>query len=116
MPEVFDELPVVGYSYTDELPASIRRDGGPFEESRTKLAAIARRKYAWKLRRDDCIGWERTEVDDFLVRLRSLLLEAIYVKDPRDYYRTGVSLGSGTGSLSVFPLPATGTESRDYPI
>ena len=31
MPQVFDEVPEVGYSYTDELPVSIRRDGGPFE-------------------------------------------------------------------------------------
>lgn len=116
MPEVFDEVPEVGYSYTDELPVSIRRDGGPFEESRTKLAPVARRRYSWKLRRDDCPGFLRTDVDNFLVQLRSLQFESFYLKDPRDALRSGVSLGVGDGATQTFSLPSEGTESRDYPI
>lgn len=116
MPQVFDEVPEVGYSYTDELPVSIRMDGGPFEESRTKLAALARRRYSWNLKRDDCPGFLRTDVDDFLVQLRFLQFEAFYLKDPKDYARTGVSLGTGDGAEVTFSLPSSGTESRDYPI
>ena len=116
MPQHFDEVPEVGYSYTDELPVSIRKDGGPFEESRTKLGALARRRYSWKLRRDDCVGFLRTDVDDFLVQLRSLQFESFYVKDPRDAFRSGVSLGVGDGATVTFSLPSVGTESRDYPI
>ncbi len=116
MPSVFDEVPEVGYSYTDELPVSIRRDGGPYEESRTKLAPIARRRYSWKLRRDDCVGFLRTDVDDFLAQLRSLQFESFYLKDPRDALRSGVSLGVGDGATQTFSWPSVGTESRDYPI
>ena len=116
MPEVFDEIPEVGYSYTDLLPVSIRHDGGPYEESRTKLAPTARRRYSWVLRRDDCPEFLRTDVDDFLVRLRSLQYESFYLKDPKDALRTGVSLGTGTGAATTFSLPSSGQESRDYPI
>lgn len=113
---VFDEVPEAGYSYTDELPVAILLDGGPHEEVRRKLAAVARRRYQWRLRRDDCAGFERTEVDDFLVRLRSLQFEAFFIKDPFDFAASGVSLGTGDGSATTFSIPSTAPELRHYPI
>jgi len=67
----------------------------------TKLAPPTCRRYSWKLRREDCPGFLRTDVDDLLVPLHSLQFESFYVKDPRDAFRSGVSLGVGEGPIRI---------------
>jgi hypothetical protein len=108
---VFSELPEIdGYEAQDELPVVVFRYAGRGVEQRAALQALARRRYSWPLRRTKT---ERATVDEFL-RLRNYSVEAFYVEDPHQYARTGVSLGTSVTSQTVFPLPTTGENSRDY--
>ena len=114
---VFDEIPWANYSYSDVLPVAVLRDGGPFDEARVKLASISRRKYTWNLLRSEtCSGYRRIDVDDFLVRARDLMYESFYVKDPRDFARTGVTLTQVSGLVYTLPTSITSENYRDYPI
>jgi len=78
----------------------IARDGGPF------------RSYRLTLR---CSPTARLRVDAFL---RAVGYEATSFlwRDPLDYQRDGVSLGTSVAAQTVFNLPTTGDARGDYPL
>lgn len=78
----------------------IARDGGPF------------RAYTLTLRLSDR---DRKRVDDFLAALGYEATSFLW-RDPFDFQRDGVALGSSAASQTVFPLPTTGSGRGDYPI
>ena len=73
---------------------------------------LARRGFVLPLRstRD-----EANDVDTFW-RTNGYGAAAVLVRDPRLGTRTGTSLGTATSNQTVFSLPVTGENSRDYPI
>lgn len=112
---VFNEPPWADYSYTDELPVAVLRDGGPHEENRIQLAGIAVRAYTWPMQR---LPAERLAIDTFF-RAHKYQVTAFLVLDPKEIERerVGVSLGLATAGQTVFPLTGDLTEEnyRDYP-
>lgn len=112
MAEVFTELPFLPYSYRDEQPCAVLRDGGPYEEVRIKLADTSRRRYMFQVGRRNT---QRQTVDTFLVRGRALQYDPFYFADPRDDALDDVSIGTGNGSATTFYLPTTGENRRFYP-
>ena len=109
---IWTELPEMTYGAEDKLPVLINRYAGAGREQRAALESIGRRRYVVGLRRDEA---ERATVDEFF-RLRNYEVTAFYFKDPDYSARTGVSLGTSTAAQTVFDLPSTGENSRDYPV
>lgn len=109
----FDECPWFDYSHRDEFPVEVAETEGPFYSDRYALAPISRRVYGWHLKRTTT---ERQTVAAFLVLGRMVGLEAFYVRDPKDDFRTNVDLGNGDGGKTVFDLPDLPLEDgRFYP-
>ena len=112
MAEVLSATPFPPYSYRDEQPCAVLRDGGPYEEVRVPLADISRRRYMFDLGRRNA---DRQTMDAFLVRARQLQYQSFYFPDPRDDALDGVSIGTGNGVAQTFYLPTTGENRRFYP-
>ncbi len=111
--EVFSENPELdGYSYRDRMPLVTFAYAGARTEQRAALAEIRMREYVWPLRRTRA---ERDTIDAFFLA-RSGGVESFLVRDPDQYARTGVSLGTAAAAQVLFPLPASGENRRDYPI
>lgn len=108
---VFTESPSPNYPYEDQHLVSIRVDGKPWQERRTRLCDISRRRWSFPLGRPSA---DRVSVDDFVTRARAVQYEAFLMADPRDYAITGVALGTGDGSTTTFSLPTTGENRRYY--
>lgn len=109
---VLTEIPWFNYEVDVELPVVNLQDDGPFDEYRVALAPIARRRYTWKMERHLS---ERLVVDAFFEKARKLSYSPFLLSDPKDYERTAVAIGVSTGG-TVYSLPATGEEYRDYPV
>lgn len=113
----FDTCPETGYSYSDDFPVSVRMDGDYKQESRTLLAPISRRVWAWNLTLDDCASdYDRQTVQQFFVELRQLQFDPFLIKDPVDYARTGISLTLVGGTTYTLPTTIADEDYRHYPI
>lgn len=111
--EIWTQTPEIdGYSYRDILPVAVFAYGGGGTEQRAALLARARREYTWPMR---CTKAQALVVDEFF-RLRNFTVTSFLVKDPDQYARTGVSLGTSTAGQTVFTLSTSTENARDYPI
>jgi len=110
--EIFDYCPELDYSFVDVQPAVLFEYAGNGSQQRATLQPIARRTYTWPLRRQDV---DRAAITEFF-RVASQTVTAFYIKDPKEseHARTGVSLGTAGVAQTVFDLPATGENQRDY--
>lgn len=110
---IWTETPEIdGYSYRDILPVTVFAFAGGGTEQRAALLARARREYTWPMRRTKA---EALVVDEFF-RLRNFQIESFLLKDPDQYARTGVALGTSTAGQTVFTIPTTTENARDYPV
>ncbi len=110
--EIFTEIPELTYNSGDVLPVEVLTFAGSGREQRAALESKARRRYVWLMRRTKA---ERLVIDEFF-RTANFEVTAFYVKDPDYFARTSVSLGTSILAQTVFDLPATGENSRDYPV
>lgn len=109
---IFTEVPEVEYEYGDSLAAATLAYAGSGKEQRAQLQEHQLRTYTWPMRRT---ASERATIDAFF-RARFQTVESFLVKEPKDFARTAVSLGTSIASQTVFPLPSTGEEGLDYPV
>lgn len=108
----FIQSPEADYDYTDTHPGFAVGYAGSGTEQRAQLQTIARRTYTWHMRKT---ASERSTIDTHFVAV-DYMTTAFYIKDPKDFARTGVSLGTATSAQTSFSLPTTGEEQRDYMI
>ena len=110
---IWTETPEIdGYSRRDILPVTVFAYAGGGTEQRAALLARARREYTWPMRRTKA---QALTVDEFF-RVSNFAVTSFLLKDPDQYARTGVSLGTSVTSQTVFTLSTSTENARDYPI
>ena len=102
----------LNHDSVDHLAVTIQRFAGSATVVAQQEQDISRREFVLPLRSRRS---EALAVDEFW-RTNSYGAKAVLVRDPRLGTRTGVSLGTATSNQTVFSLPSTGENSRDYPI
>ena len=108
----FTHVCEASYEYQDTQPGFVVGYAGSGTEQRVELQTISRRMYTWPMRKVSSV---RGTIDTFFAA-RDYTKTAFYVKDPKDFARTAVSLGTATSAQVTFSLPTTGEEQRDYMI
>ena len=111
MPEVLTLTPLVGYTDAVESPCVVRMEGDHGEALRVQVGPVLHRFNVSVALKNS----ERATLDAFLAA-RTYEKTAFYWKPPATYTRTAVALGTGDGVATVFTIPTTGVEVRDYPI
>lgn len=101
----------VNYRTEDDLPTVTQRAAGDGSEIRAALQTLARRSFTVTLRSTKA---ERQLVDEFW-RLKNYQVTAVLFADPSLSTRTGVAFGAASSNQTVFVLPTSGENSRDYP-
>jgi len=106
------EPEIDGLTAADVMPETTIAYAGTGTQQRATLQDIDRRRYTWPLRRQST---DKTAIKEFF-RLRSQTVEAFYIQDSEsdECARTGVSLGTSILAQTVFTLPTSGENSRDY--
>lgn len=109
---VFPECPDVGYSYQDEQIVHTLRTDGPYESVRRVLSPLALRMYTllFSLKTAD-----RLVIDEFFQGL-DYESSVFFLKDPKDFARTGVVLTLVSGLTYSLPTTLTDEDYRHYPI
>jgi hypothetical protein len=102
----------LNHETSDVLGVVIQKFAGSFKTVAQQTQDLARRSFnvPFRSRRS-----EANAIDEFW-RLNNYGAEPVFFRDPRLGTRTGVSLGTATSNQTVFSLPSTGENSRDYPI
>lgn len=110
---IWTETPEIdGYSVVARQPVTVFSYAGAGTEQRAALLARPRREYTWPMRRTKS---EAATVDAFFLA-RNYQVESFLLRDPDQYTRTGVSLGTSVSGQKVFTIPSTGQHAGDYPV
>jgi len=109
---IFDEAPEFGWDREPALPVTEFRFAGAGSRQTVAHQAVARDRIRWPMKRSKA---DATTIDEFFVA-RSQVVTSFFVKLPWPFSRTGVSLGTSIAAQTVFDLPSSGDEFRDYPI